>query len=194
MKEVTVEGYKDLSNITKILKVAYSSIKNFDELKLKNISDQTIHSATIHQDSANIIVAVLVYSISKIFQRDSYRKLDGWDYFYTTLLAKWKIMLKAAEQNDYEKTVQVAGEIRNSLNALDGNLGEYIKDIFNKAEINKASKLYEHGISMEQTTKLLGVTLWDLCSFVGQSSINEIQIVESMPEKERIKLVENFFE
>ncbi len=194
MKGESIEEYGDLSNIAKILKLAYSSIKSYDELKLRNLSDQTIHSATIHQDSANIIIAVLLYSISKIFQRDSYKRLEGWDFFYNSLLSNWKIMLKAAEQNEYEKTIQLAGGIRNSLNKMDGNLGDYIKDIFSKAEINKASRLYEHGISMEHTAKLLGVSLWDLCSYIGQSNINEMQMVESMPEIDRIKMVEEFFE
>lgn len=195
MKEVAVvEDYKDLTNIAKILKQSYSSIKNYDELKLKDLSNQTIHSATIHQDSANIMIAVLIYSVSKVFQRDSYKKLDGWDNFYNSLLTNWKIMLRAAEKNDYDKTVEAAGDIRNSLNGIEGNLGDYIKDIFAKAEINKASKMYEHGISMEQTAKLLGVSLWDLSSYIGQSYINEIQFVESMPENDRIKMAEEFFQ
>ena len=87
----------------------------------------------------------------------------------------------------------IAGEIRNNLSSIDGYLGNYIRDIFAKAEINKASKLYEHGISMEQTAKMLGVSLWDLSSYIGQSNVNETQFVESISQKERIKTAEDFF-
>lgn len=192
MKEV-VEKFSDLSNITKILKSSYSAIKRFDALKLKELSNQTVHSATIYQDSANIFVAVLVYSLSKIFQRESYRKLEGWDIFLDTLISNWERIIKVAETNDYKQVIQIAGEIRNNLSSIDGYLGNYIRDIFAKAEINKASKLYEHGISMEQTAKMLGVSLWDLSSYIGQSNINEMQFVESISEKERIEIAEEFF-
>jgi len=62
---------------------------------------------------------------------------------------------------------------RNSINFISGNLSNYIKDIFEKARINKAFKLYEHGLSSQQTAELLGISSWDLASYIGQSSISE---------------------
>jgi len=85
------------------------------------------------------------------------------------------------------------GEIRNSLNKIDGDLGVYIKDIFRKAEINKAFRIYEHGLSSEATAELLGVSLWDLASYIGQSHIGNSRIAISMPEKERVKIAEEIF-
>ena len=73
------------------------------------------------------------------------------------------------------------------------NGGLFIKDIFRKAEINKAFCLYEHGLSVQKTAKLLGVSLWDLSSYIGQSRISEAKISVSLPVRERIKYVEEFF-
>ncbi|MDH3353428.1 MAG: hypothetical protein OEL87_03195, partial [Nanoarchaeota archaeon] len=64
---------------------------------------------------------------------------------------------------------------------------------FRKAEINKAFKLYEHGLSSEQTAELLGVSLWDLASYIGQSHISEAKIAISMPIAKRIKIAEDIF-
>ncbi len=188
-----IEGYKDLTNITEVLKLSQAAIKSEKHQKLKELSERTIHSATIHQDPANIIVAVLIYSISKILQRESYRRLEGWDDFYQQLISNWALMTKASEKNDYNETVRYAGEIRASLNNITGHLGEYIKDIFRKAEINKAFKLYEHGLSSAQTAQLLGINLWDLASYIGQSKVHEMNISDSKSEVERIKEVEDFF-
>ena len=85
------------------------------------------------------------------------------------------------------------GRIRNSLNKIDGDLVRYIKDVFKKAEINKAFKLYEHGLSTEKTAKLLGVSLWDLASYIGQSSIGDAKVAISMPVEKRVKIAEDIF-
>ncbi len=85
------------------------------------------------------------------------------------------------------------GKIRNSLNKIEGDLGRYVKDVFRKAEINKAFKLYEHGISSEQTAELLGVSLWDMASYIGQSHIGDAKIAISMPVKDRVAIAEGIF-
>ena len=85
------------------------------------------------------------------------------------------------------------GRIRNSLNKIEGDLGRYIKDVFKKAEINKAFKLYEHGLSTEKTAELLGVSLWDMAGYIGQSNIGDAKVAISMPIAKRIKIAEDIF-
>jgi len=194
VKEGFLEGRKDLTNIYDVLNQSLAAIENNSSIKLKELSDKTVHSATIRQDPASIIVAVLVYSVGKILQRENYRNLEGWNDFYKQLLIDWKLMVNAAKTNNYDDTIKYAGEIRHSLDNISGHLGEYIKDIFRKAEINKAFKLYEHGLSSAQTAELLGVSLWDLASYIGQSKVHEMNIPDSMPEVDRIKMVENFLD
>jgi hypothetical protein len=192
-KEGALEGKEDLSNILRIFEEARKAIPPSNWMKLKDLSNETLHSATIHQDTLNIITAVLVYALSKFLQRESYRKMPGWDKFYKTLLAKWDEAIKALKQKDAEKAIQIEGEIRQSLNELDSDLGMYIKDIFRKAEINKAFKLYEHGLTAQATADLFGVSLWDLSTYIGQSSISEAHASQTLPEKERIKIAQEFF-
>ena len=187
------EGFGDVSNVSRVLREAFSAIKDNDWTTLKNLSNSTIHSATVHQDSLNIVIAVLVYSTSKILQRENYQKMPGWGDFYASLLKNWEMMVKASEDKDMKIVVEKAGEVRNSLNKIEGDLGSYIREVFKKAEINKAFKLYEHGLSSAQTAQLLGISLWDLASYIGQSSISEARINMSMPVQERIKRTEEFF-
>ena len=71
---------------------------------------------------------------------------------------------------------------------------KYIQDVFRKASINKASKLYEHGISMEKTAKLLGITMFELANYAGQKEeISEAPIVRGIDIKSRIKLAMDIF-
>ncbi|MEA3248305.1 MAG: hypothetical protein U9Q73_01220 [Nanoarchaeota archaeon] len=184
---------KEVGNILRILKKTRKFIREDNPHEIKMLSNQTIHSATISQDADNIIVAILVYSLSKILEREHYRDMEGWSEFYNSMTKDLALAIKSLEKNDIDKTRIYLGKIRNSLNKISGNLGQYIKDIFRKAEINKAFKLYEHGLSSEQTAELLGVSLWDLASYIGQSNIGDAKFAISMPVKERIKIAEEIF-
>jgi len=181
-------------NILRILKSTKRAVLSDQPYELKNLSNQTIHSAAISQDPDNVIVAVLVYSLGKALERENYRSMEGWQEFYNDILKYLEIAINSLEKKEIEKCRDALGEIRESLNRIDTDLGTYIKDVFRKAEINKAFKLYEHGLSAEQTAKLLGINLWDLASYIGQSTISEANASVSMPIKKRAKLAEDFFE
>ncbi len=191
--ELEFESSEDLSNIILTFELAKKAMDSGDTVKLKSLSNNTVHSAALHQDPTNIITAVLVYSLSKIFERKHYREMAGWNEFYKKLLNNWDSIISALKKNDKAKAIKVMGEIRHSVNEISGDLGHYIKEVFRKAEINKAFKLYEHGLTSQQTASLLGVDLWDLASYIGQSHMGEANVVVTKPEAQRIKYVEEFF-
>jgi hypothetical protein len=86
-------------------------------------------------------------------------------------------------------------KIRKTVSQLSGKLKIYIQDVFRKAEINKASKIYEHGISMEQTASLLGVTLFELASYAGQKpEISDATFNKTVDVKKRIKTAMEMFQ
>ena len=77
----TIEPSHDLTNISRVLRESKKAIIDKDYNKLSYLSNETIHSATTDQNSMNIIVAVLVYSLSKVFQRENYQMMEGWKEF-----------------------------------------------------------------------------------------------------------------
>jgi hypothetical protein len=184
---------KEVGNILRILREAKRFIEGDNAYELKSLSNQTIHSATISQDADNIIVAVLVYSIGKVLERDHYRDMEGWAEFYDAVTKNLTLAIKSLEKDNIENARVYLGRIRNSLNKIEGDLGQYVKDVFRKAEINKAFKLYEHGLSTEKTADLLGVSLWDMASYIGQSHIGDAKVAITMPVKDRVKIAEDIF-
>jgi len=183
---------QEVDNVLRILKEARLAINVADTYKMRILSDQTVHTATIYQDPDNVIVAVLVYALSKIMQRENYRTMEGWKEFYQVLLKNLDDSIFAIEKNELEKFRTAMGKIRSSINEIESDLRIYIQDVFRKAELNKALKIYEHGLSAQQTAELLGVSLWDLSSYIGQSSISEAH-EQGISVKERIKIAEEFF-
>ena len=161
--------------------------------ELKALSNQTIHSAAIAQDGDNIVVAVLVYSLGKVMERSHYREMDGWAEFYEVVMTNLNLAIKSLEKESVDNARIYLGRIRNSLNKVSDDLSRYIKDVFAKAEINKAFKLYEHGLSSEATAQLLGVSLWDMASYIGQSNIGDAKFSISLPVAKRVKIAEDIF-
>lgn len=182
------------ANILRILKGTLKAVKREDLIELKNLSNMTIHSASISQDPDNIAVAVIVYSLSKIIERPHYRQQKGWERFYNAFIMGIEHSIEAIEKKDEKHLSKHLQDIRKKINGLSGNLKRYIQDVFNKASINKASKIYEHGISMEKTAKLLGINMWDLANYTGQRNITDYNLSRTMSVKDRIKLAMRFFE
>lgn len=184
---------EEVDNVLRILRETQKLVRDDRPDELKGLSNQTIHTAAISQDPDNIVLAVLVYSLSKVFERGNYRGMEGWNKFYSSLIKNLEEAIKSLANNDVEKCRDFLGKIRDSINRIEGSLSIYIQDVFKKAQINKAFKLYEHGLSSEQTAKLLGVSLWDLASYIGQSTIHEANVTESMPIEKRIKIATEIF-
>lgn len=184
---------QEKENIINILKETRSAIKKSDGFKLKILSDRTNHVATINQDPDNIVIAVLVYSFGKILERDNYKRMAGWDFFIQEILNNLDKAIFSLKKNDLDSFRNSLGQMRNVINKVDGSLRDYINDVFYKAGVNRAFKYYEHGLSSQKTAELLGVSLWDLSSFIGQSNISEAKVSETVPVKERIQITEEFF-
>jgi hypothetical protein len=184
---------KEVDNVLRILRGARKAVEEDRPFELKSLSDQTVHSATVSQDADNVIVAVLVYSLGKVMERANYRNMEGWAGFYSAVLKNLNEAIVALEARKVVLARKSLGRIRERLNEIEGNLGRYVKDVFRKAEVNKAFKLYEHGLSSERTADLLGVSLWDLASYIGQSNIGDAKVGVTMPVKDRVKMAEGFF-
>ena len=185
---------KEEENVLRILRETRAALEKNDSFILKNLSNQTINTSSLTQDSDNIAVAVIVYSLSKIIERQDYRQLSGWNVFYKKILLFLDKSIEDIEKKEFERFREDFKTIRGSIDNLSGKLKKYIKEVLRNAEINKASRLYEHGISMEQTANLLGVTLYELADYVGRTGIPDAPENKTMNTKERIKLAMEMFE
>ncbi len=184
---------QEKENVLRILQEAKAAIKESNSSKLKELSNQTIHTASIAQDPDNIAIAVMVYSISKIVERKEYMNFPGWKDFYKAIMLYIDSSISAIKKNDDKKLKDSLTLIRKSVSKLSGKLKSYIQDVFRKAEINKASKIYEHGISMEKTASLLGITMFELASYAGQKPDDSVSLSKTIGAKERIKTAMDMF-
>lgn len=184
---------QEVDNILRILKQTKEAIKRGDNVQLKELSNQTIHTAAISQDADNIAVAVLVYALSKILERTNYQNYRNWPRFFRRVMTCLDRAISSLEKGQDGYFRDQLKCVRKEISDLSGNLKRHVQDVFKKAEINKASRIYEHGISMQQTAKLLGVSIWDLAEYAGQSGIGDVNLAITLPEKVRAKYAEEIF-
>jgi hypothetical protein len=185
---------KEVDNLLNILQETKRAIQDNDSVKIKELSDHTLHTSSLSQDEDNIILAVIVYSLSKIVERKEYQDYPGWKDFYRTIMGAIDKSIISLKKDDEEGFKENLGLITRTINRLSGKLKTYIQDVFRKARINKAAKIYEHGISMEKTAHLLGISLFELANYAGQrGEASEAPLTQTMDVKSRIKIAMDMF-
>lgn len=180
-------------DILSILKKSYESIKRKEYYKLKNISDNIIHNSVITQDESCILLTVIVYSLSKFYERENYREYDDFKVLDNTIITELKKALNSVSNNkiiDYEQSLR---EILNVYRKLTSKLSGHVKDIIENAKINRASRLYEHGVSLGRTAEILGISEFDLMSYAGKTGISDVSLGVSRKIKDRITFTRGLF-
>ena len=185
---------QERENLLRIFQEAKTAFEGSDSAKLKSLSDQTTNTAALTQDPDNIAVAVIIYSLSKIVEREDYKSLPGWNKFYETHIDSIGKKIEALKKGDDEAFRKEIIRIRRAMDSLSGKLKIYIQDVLRKASISKASRIYEHGISMGKTADLLGITLFELASYSGSKEGSEVPESVTIDEKQRVKFAMEMFE
>ena len=179
-------------HVIEILRDVDKAIKDKNTALLSELSNRTIHSASIYQDPDSIALAVTIYTLSKIFENQIFRDYKKWDLFVSRISGCLTKAIKDLEKDDIIDFRKDMIRIRISTN-LFGHLKEYIKDVFRRASINKASRIYEHGISRAETADLLGITQWELASYAVSPFFSDSDLALTQSIKDRIKFTEDLF-
>lgn len=173
-----------LSDIIKILTVKEEK----DITEIKELSNHTIHNASIFQDEDSVSIAILIYSLSKIIERK-----QG-ELNYNNLLNLLKTASKHLTSDDINNYRKIINKMFKFISSVDSKLKLYIEEVINQAQIKKGSKLYEHGISMARAASILGISQWELMSYIGKTNITEIALEEPIDIKTRLKFARGLFE
>ncbi|MEM4152903.1 MAG: hypothetical protein QXK80_02180 [Candidatus Pacearchaeota archaeon] len=189
-----LEKEDERKNILTILKNTHKALQTEDAVLLREMSDRTVHSASIYKDPDSVAIAVTVYVLSKIIERKDYKENKQWPSFFNKIIKDIDRATIHLEKNEIKEFRVAMHDIRRATSQLSGHLKNYIQDVFRKAQINKASRLYEHGISMAETAELLDITTWELAEYIGMTGISDVDLSITLPIKERINFTKKLFE
>ncbi|MBS3143837.1 hypothetical protein J4446_03120 [Candidatus Woesearchaeota archaeon] len=185
------EGVK--KEILETLKGSIEAIAKDDVKKLRDLSNRIINSSSLDQDEDVITMAVMLYSLSKIYERTDYRKYSGWKLLNETIRNSLRGALFALENSDVTNFEKNMKNILDVIDKLDNKLKSYIKDVIHDAQIARGSRLYEHGLSLGRTAELLGIDKWELTEYVSKTGIAEVKEGFTLTEEKRIKSLRRLF-
>ncbi|MBT6821290.1 hypothetical protein HOA56_02595 [archaeon] len=152
-------------DIIGVLLKAIEYIDNNDNIKLRELSDYVIHNASIFQDEDSISVVVIIYTLSKLFKEGE--KVD--DELRNDLINSMEDLKKSNYEEFRRHIKKIYGDLANT--SHEKHL--YFKELLEKAEIKKGSKMFYHGISLARVAQKLGLSRWELMEYVGKTSISE---------------------
>jgi len=176
-----LEEHKHLINLLeKAKKVALKE----DVSELRQLSEQTTHSSAIYQRDEYVLVAVIIYSLSKIIEKGRKYYKENYDSYFKDYIKIIDQSINLLKRHKYKEFREQIGLMLKSTE-ISGELKMHLQALFRKARINKASHIYEHGISMEKTAKLLGISMWELAEYSGQTPISEYSLGKTIAVKQR---------
>ena len=184
---------EEKEHVVSLLKEVKEAFRKNNVSKIKDISNETIHAASVSQDELSIAVAVIIYSLSKIIDRPNYRDYPGWAKFIKKFMHNLDKAQQSLERNNEVMFRKHLNAIETQINALTGIFKIHIKEVFAKARINKASRIYEHGVSMEKTARLLGISLFELAEYAGGTAIPDVNLSKTLSVEKRIQYVIDIF-
>ena len=159
---------KDILSILESAIEILESAEEKDILELSDLSDQIVNNASIFQDEDSVSIALLIYSLYKIFARGKDKEEI---YSKTTpILKQARVALKKDEVSVFRKKVKNIFKI---MMDVDSEVSVYLEELLDKAKLKKGAKIYESGISVARVAEILGVSLWDLTSYVGKTTFPE---------------------
>jgi hypothetical protein len=155
-------------DILAVLDKAVIAIRAGNVAELNILSNQTIHNASIFQDEDSISVAILVYSLSKVVYRfaERHESING-------LSGKLQGAAARLRKGDIDGFRDDLHHLFEVVSSMDRKLRLYIEEVIARAKVKKGSKLYEHGLSIARTAEILGISQWELQSYIGKTALAE---------------------
>ncbi len=171
-----------LNDLIGILKVKEGA----DAIEIRELSNHIIHNASVFQDEDSISIAILIYSLSKIIERNPK------DLNYRRLLSMLNSCIIDLSDKDDEKFRKSVSYIFDFIKAVDEKFKLYIQEVINQAQIRKGCKLCEHGISVARASEVLGISQWELMHFLGKTTVVD-QFSEQVSVVNRLKIARGLF-
>ena len=85
-------------------------------------------------------------------------------------------------------------DLLKNIGMIDKKLTWYISAVLERAKIVKGSKLYEHGLSVGKAAALLGISQYELMSYIGKTKIIDIYAEEVVPVAKRLAYAKKLFD
>lgn len=172
------------NHLLHLLRQALDALRTHNPLRLRDLSEQTVHSSTIFQDEINISIAVILYSLFKIYEKNAARQTSDWNRFTKTVEEQLYGASLSLHHHNIPRFQRDLRTLQEHIKSYEANFGLYVREVLDQAKVQKGSKVVEHGISAGRAAELLGISKWELQDYIGFTKLPDLE--PSRPVKQRI--------
>jgi len=177
--------------IIDISKDIIDAVAKKDNVRLKVISNYTIHNSSIFQDEDSISIATITYSLSNIIERYKFTETKQWAEFHNNIITCLKDARKELIKDNLGAYKNILKDIFKVIENFDHKLAIYVQEVIERSKIKKGSAILAHGISLGRVAEILGVSSWDLMDYIGKTNVFETKKSPSV--KQRLNLTRKLF-
>jgi hypothetical protein len=181
-------------DVHKVMLGVKKALKDEDTAAIKDLSNHTIHNASIFQDRFSISVATAVYSLAKILENERVKRHhpEEWKGFIDEVNKVIdELEACAADKKCVDLDEKIKALIK-TIASFDEKFTEYVGFVMEKAKIKKGAEMYRHGISLSKVSEVLDVSMWELMDYVGKTKVHEGPTTRAA--KQRFEKGMRFFE
>lgn len=179
-------------DILAVLNEVLSAIDKDNIPLIKELSDHIIHSASIYQENYIVNVAVLIYSLSKMLEREKIMGFKELNNFKLIIKRIFRKMINSLEKENIKQFENLCNVILRTIRKTDIKYTEYVQWVISKAKVKKAVKIYDHGISLSRVGEILEISPWEAMEYLGMTTIHDT-VKSGKKTKDRLKKAREVF-
>ncbi len=196
---IKLQGYWIVMNeklrkdILTVLRKTQPALRNNNANKIKTLSNMTIHNAGVFQDQDSISISVIIYTISKISNRPRLQNHPDYSKFKEVIiqeLSNTQSILQRSDIKNYRRSVKRLFQI---VARFEKKFGMYMREAIEQSKIKRGGRIYEHGISVGQASELLGISRWELMSYLGETKLSDVRHKTGISVSDRIENMRRIF-
>ncbi len=171
-------------DILDVLRQGIEALRRGDAFRVKELSNNVIHNASIFQDDDSLGIAVLMYALSKTMEKG---RLDVDEV--EKLLSKAKSALDAFSFDEHRLAVKLALK---KISEADSRLKIFVSNVIDRAQLKKGCKICMHGVSVARTANILGISRWELMQYLGRTTFHD-EVAETVSVQDRLAFARKVF-
>ncbi|MEK6853926.1 MAG: hypothetical protein AABX60_01205 [Nanoarchaeota archaeon] len=171
-------------DILEVLGQGIAALNKGDSFRVKELSNNIIHNASIFQDEDSLDTAVLMYALSKTMERG---RLDVGEV--GKLLSKAESALETFNFDEHRIAVKLA---LRKISEADSRLKIFVSNVIDQAQLKKGCRICMHGVSVARTANILGISRWELMQYLGRTTFHD-EVVETINVQGRLAFARKVF-
>ncbi len=180
-------------DILQALRKAQPALKSGNINKIKVVSNMTLHNAGLSQDQDSVAISVIIYTLSKIYNRPRLHQHPGFLKFKENVLKELREAQSLLHSNDVKGYHRKVKRVFQIISAFEKKFGMYMREAILQSKIKRGGRIVEHGISVGRAAQLLGISRWELMSYIGGTKLGDIRHEDGHSVSDRLEATRRIF-